>query len=374
MDRLSIDPVPVRADLSVLEGYHSPQVDADVRLNTNESPFAPPPSWLAEYLDAVTELRWNRYPDRRATELRAAIAGFHGVPTERVFAANGSNEVIQSLLLAYAGHGRNVVVFEPTYQLHRHIARITGATVVAGERRDDFSLDPDHVSDVIAGANPKVTFLCSPNNPTGVIESPEVVERVVAETSGLVVVDEAYAEFSSWSALERVTDDGRLVVVRTFSKTWSMAAARLGYAVAPTWVVAQLENVVLPYHLDAAKQLAGMLAIRHTADMERRVSALVEERGRVAARLADLSPAGVEAFPSGANFILVRFHRHDAHEIWQRLLDEGVLVRDCSGWPRLDGCLRVTIGLPAENNRFLDALGMTVALAKRRLAPVEESA
>ena len=196
----------------------------------------------------------------------------------------------------------------------------------------------------------------------------------MAETSGLVVVDEAYAEFSSWSALERVTDDGRLVVVRTFSKTWSMAAARLGYAVAPTWVVAQLENVVLPYHLDAAKQLAGMLAIRHTADMERRVSALVEERGRVAARLADLSPAGVEAFPSGANFILVRFHRHDAHEIWQRLLDEGVLVRDCSGWPRLDGCLRVTIGLPAENNRFLDALGMTVALAKRRLAPVEESA
>ena len=118
MDRLSIDPVPVRDDLGVLAGYHSPQVDADVRLNTNESPFAPPPSWLAEYLDAVATLRWNRYPDRRATALRAAIAGFHGVPAERVFAANGSNEVIQSLLLAYAGPGRTVVVFEPTYQLH----------------------------------------------------------------------------------------------------------------------------------------------------------------------------------------------------------------------------------------------------------------
>ena len=370
MDRLSVDPVQVRADVGVLPGYHSPQVDADVRLNTNESPFAPPAAWLTEYVDAVARLSWNRYPDRRAAELRAAIAGFHGVPGDRVFAANGSNEVIQSLLLAYAGPGRNVVVFEPTYQLHRHIARITGATVVAGERRDDFTLDPEHVSSVIAGSDPAVTFLCSPNNPTGVIESPDVLDLVLAEAHGLVVVDEAYAEFSTWSALDRVNDDGRLVVVRTFSKTWSMAAARLGYAVAPTWVVEQLDKVVLPYHLDAAKQLAGTLAVRHVADMERRVSALVEERGRVAASLTDLGPAGVEAFPSGANFILVRFHHHDAHEIWRRLLDAGVLVRDCSGWPRLDGCLRVTVGLPAENDRFLDALRGAVAL-ERRAAPLQ---
>ena len=237
--------MPVRADLGELPGYHSPQVDADVRLNTNESPFAPPAAWLGEYLDAVAGLSWNRYPDRQATALRTAIAGFHGVAAERVFAANGSNEVIQSLLLAYAGAGRRVVVFEPTYQLHGHIARITGATVVAGERRDDFTLDPSHAADVIAGADPAVTFLCSPNNPTGVIESPDIVDVVVAEAGGLVVVDEAYAEFSSWSALDRVNDDGRLVVVRTFSKTWSMAAARLGYAVAPRWVVEQLDKVVL---------------------------------------------------------------------------------------------------------------------------------
>ena len=130
----------------------------------------------------------------------------------------------------------------------------------------------------------------------------------------------------------------------------------------------------MPYHLDAAKQLAGTLAVRHVADMERRVSALVEERGRVAAALADLSAAGVEAFPSGANFILVRFHRHDAHEIWQRLLDAGVLVRDCSGWPRLDGCLRVTVGLPAENDRFLAALRDALATPERRPAPVQEMA
>jgi histidinol-phosphate aminotransferase len=252
--------------------------------------------------------------------------------------------------------------------LHAHIARISGATVVAGERRDDFTLDPAHAASTIAAADPAVTFVCSPNNPTGVIESPEVLDAVLAATRGLVVVDEAYAEFSSWSALDRVGDDTGLVVVRTFSKTWSMAAARLGYAIAPSWVVEQLTKVALPYHLDAAKQLAGTLAVRHVDDMQRRVSALVEERGRLTGELADLSSAGVEAFPSGANFILVRFHRHDAQEIWRRLLDAGVLVRDCSGWPRLDGCLRVTVGLPAENDRFLTALrdALSVATAMSR--------
>jgi histidinol-phosphate aminotransferase len=374
VSRPSVDPVPVRDDLDLLPGYHSPQVDAEVRLNTNESPFPPPASWLAEYRDAVATLAWNRYPDRRATALRASISGFHGVPADRVFAANGSNEVIQSLLLAYAGPGRTVVVFEPTYQLHRHIARITGATVVAGDRRDDFTLDADHVAEVLASTDPAVTFLCSPNNPTGVIESPDVVDVAVAATNGLVVVDEAYAEFSSWSALDQVADDGRLVVVRTFSKTWSMAAARLGYAVAPPWVVEQLDKVALPYHLDAAKQLAGTLAVRHVTDMHQRVSTLVEERGRVTNGLAELSAAGVEAFPSGANFILIRLHRHDVREIWQRLLDDGILVRDCSGWPRLDGCLRVTVGLPAENDRFLASLTAALAVVDRRPAAVKETA
>jgi histidinol-phosphate aminotransferase len=374
VERPSVDPVPVRADLGGLPGYHSPQVEAAVRLNTNESPFPPPARWLAEYVEAVAGLAWNRYPDRRATNLRAAIGAFHGVPVDRVFAANGSNEVIQSLLLAYAGAGRTVLVFEPTYQLHRHIAQITGADVVTGERRDDFTLDPAHAASVIARTDPDVTFLCSPNNPTGVVEAPDVLDDVLAATRGLVVVDEAYAEFSSWSALDRVSDGGRLVVVRTFSKTWSMAAARLGYAVAPRWVVDQLEKVSLPYHLDAAKQIAGTLALRHVADMERRVSALVEERGRLSAGLADLSDAGVEAFPSGANFVLVRFHRHDAHEVWERLLDAGVLVRDCSGWPRLDGCLRVTVGLPGENDRLLAGLGGAVGATDRRRAPVQEPA
>ncbi len=352
------DPVPVRADLRALEGYHSLQVDVDVRLNTNESPLPPPESWRDELAEALATIAWHRYPDRAATELRAAIARWHGVRPEQVFAANGSNEVLQTLLLTYAGPGRTVVTFEPTYQLHGHIARITGATVVEGERRADFSLDVDAARDVIGEAAPAVTFLCSPNNPTGLVEDPSAVRAVIDAAPGLVVVDEAYAQFAPWSALDLVGEDAPLAVVRTFSKTWSMAAARIGYVIAPSWVVANLDKVVLPYHLDAVKQIAGRLALGHVDEMDARVKQIVDERGRLFDRLTALP---VDAFPSGANFVLFRPHQADGHDVWRRLVELGVLVRDCSRWPRLDGCLRVTIGLPAENDRFLDALGTVLA-------------
>ena len=349
--------VAVRDDFGALTGYYSAQVDVEVRLNTNESPFPPPAAWLAEFTAELADVAWNRYPDRAAIGLRQDIAAFHGVDPSVVFAANGSNEALQTLLLAYAGPGRRVAVFEPTYQLHAHIARITGATVVTSFRRDDFTVDPADAAAFVAANDPAVTFLCSPNNPTGLVESPAVLDAVLAASTGLVVVDEAYAEFSTWSAIDRIAEDQRLVVVRTFSKTWSMAATRLGYLVGPSWLIAQLDKVVLPYHLDAAKQLAGRIALRHTDDMERRVSTLVEERGRVTAALSDL---GVEVFPSGANFVLMRTRDHDAKQVWQRLVDAGVLIRDCSGWSHLDGCLRVTIGLPGENDRFLAAMATAV--------------
>ncbi len=189
--------VAVRDDLHALEGYHSKQVDVDVRLNTNESPFPPPDGWFDAYTAELALVAWNRYPDRGATRLREAIAAWHEVPVERIFAANGSNEVLQTLLLAYAGPGRNVVTFEPTYQLHGHIARITGATVVEGPRNDDFTIDPGAAAALVAAAQPAVTFLCSPNNPTGLVESPAVLDAVLAAAPGLVVVDEAYAQFAA---------------------------------------------------------------------------------------------------------------------------------------------------------------------------------
>ncbi|HEX2040253.1 MAG TPA: aminotransferase class I/II-fold pyridoxal phosphate-dependent enzyme, partial [Acidimicrobiales bacterium] len=273
--------IPLRDDLGLVEGYHSPQVDVEVRLNTNESPYPPPQAWRDDLRDLVAALPFNRYPDRSASALRAALADLHGVRPDQVFAANGSNEVLQGLCLAYGGAGRRVVTFEPTYALHSHIAKVTGTEVVEGERLPDFTLDVEAARALLADAQPAITFLCSPNNPTARAEPREVVEAVLDAAPGLVVVDEAYGQFSSWSALSMVADDVPLVVVRTYSKTWSMAAARLGYMVGPASVVTGLEHVSLPYHLDAVKQAAGRLALRYRSEMEARVRALVEERERI---------------------------------------------------------------------------------------------
>jgi histidinol-phosphate aminotransferase len=342
-----------RDDLALMAGYHSPQVEVAVRLNTNEAPEPPPPGFADALGAELASVAWHRYPDRSYTALREAIAEHHGVDPAQVFAANGSNEVLQTLCLAYGGPGRSVAVFEPTYALHSHIARITGTGVATGERSEDLALDLDEVRRVLGEAGPAITFLCSPNNPTGMVEDEAAIREVLGLTPGLLVVDEAYGQFAPWSALELVADDVPLVVTRTYSKTWSMAAARLGYLVGPRELVAQLDQVVLPYHLDALKQAAGRLALRFDPEMRARVASLVEERGRLTARLADLP---VDVWPSGANFVLFRPRARDGQAVWQGLLDRSVLVRDCSGWPRLDGCLRVTIGTPAEDDAFLAAL------------------
>ena len=341
-----------RDDLALMEGYHSPQVDVAVRLNTNEAPEPPPEGFAVALAAEVAALEWHRYPDRSYRRLREAIADHHGVAPEQVFAANGSNEVLQTLCLAYGGAGRTAAVFEPTYALHSHIPRITGTGLAVGERGEDFSLDLDEVRRVLAEAQPALTFLCSPNNPTGMLEDEATVRAVLDLAPGLVIVDEAYGQFAPWSALDLVDDSRPLVVTRTYSKTWSMAGARLGYLVGPRDLVAQLDEVVLPYHLDSVKQAAGRIALDFDDAMRTRVAGLVEERGRLVARLSELP---VTVWPSAANFVLFRPDQRDGAAVWRALLDRSVLVRDCSSWPRLEGCLRVTIGTPAEDDAFLAA-------------------
>ena len=347
----------VRPDLAALDGYHSAQVEVEVRLNTNESPMPPPPGWQEALTAAIGAIEFNRYPDREATALRTALAASHGVGVDQIFCANGSNEVLQSLLLAYGGPGRTAALFEPTYTLHRHIARITGTPVAAGPRRADFSLDLDVVGRVLADVGPAITFLCSPNNPSGRADSTDEILSVAGMVPGLLVVDEAYGQFAPSSALDLRRKDPagtrHIAVVRTFSKTWSMAGARLGYLVADPEVVRACELVALPYHLDAVKQRAGRLALDYAAEMNERVAAIVVERERIGAVLADLP---VETWPSDANFLLFRPNSKDAGAVWADLVSGSVLVRDCSKWPGVTGCLRVTVGLPEENDRFLAAL------------------
>ncbi len=349
-------PLP-RDDLRALEGYHSPQVDVDVRLNTNESPYGPPAAFVERWVAALADVEWNRYPDRAATELRTALGAFLGQSPERLLCGNGSNEILQTLLLTYGGTGRRALMFEPTYALHAQIARGTGTEVVAGERAADYRIDPDDAIELMTRTRPSVVFVCSPNNPTGTVETPETVSRLArgaAEIGAVLVVDEAYGEFAQWSALELVSEDLPIAVVRTYSKVWSLAGVRLGFVVAPTWMIAELDKVLLPYNLSVPTQVAGTIALDFAAEMERRVATLVEERGRLFAALS--ANPGIEVCPSGANFLMFRV-AGDAHEVWTRLLAHDVLVRDFSSWPRIEGSLRVTVGTPEENDAFLAALG-----------------
>ena len=354
---------PVRDALAELPGYHSPQLDVDVRLNTNESPESPPAGFTAALIERIEALDWNRYPDRAVNELRTRLANHHegdnpAITPDHVFVANGSNEVLQTILLAWGGVGRRILTFEPTYAMHGQIARVTGTEVIEVRRDDDFAIDPDQAIAALERHRPVVTFLCSPNNPTGLVESRALVERVLETVRpfGLLVVDEAYAQFSTWSALELFDEDAPLIVTRTFSKTWAMAAARLGYLVAPTWVTERLQVAILPYHLDAVSQAAGSAALDFEDEMRARVARLVEQRGVIEAGLSEL---GIEYWPSQSNFVLFRPLTRDGRggsAIWEQLVEAGILVRNCSTWPRLDGCLRVTIGTDAENRAFLDAL------------------
>lgn len=352
----------VRSDLALFEGYHSPQLNVAVRLNTNEAPTQPP----AAFVDAIAEhlgtIDWNRYPDRGAEQLRSKIAGIEstqhasGFTSDNVLAANGSNEVLQSICLAYGGAGRNILTFEPTYAMHSHIARITGATPLAVQRNDDFSIDVNAAIETIRAERPAVTFLCSPNNPTGMLESAETVAAVldaVESVDGLLVVDEAYGQFAPWSALELIDESRSLVVTRTFSKTWSAAALRLGYVIGPTWAINDIAAVVLPYHLDALTQASGLIALDFYDEMVGRVETLVAERERI---LAAFDQLPLTYWSSKANFVLFRPTTVNGNDVWQQLVDQSVLVRNCASWPGLEGCLRVTVGTAEENSTFLDAL------------------
>ncbi len=324
------------------------------RLNTNESPYPLPDGFREELARAVRELPLHRYPDREARELRERLGEACGHPVEGTWAANGSNEVIQQLLLAYAGPGRSVLVFPPTYALHERLAWVAHADVVRHPLPDGFVLDEATVARGLA-SGPAVAFVCSPNNPTGNAQPLPAVERLAAGEA-LVVVDEAYVEFGGESALPLVGRHPNLVVVRTFSKAFALAGARIGYCLASPEVVEDLRRVRLPYHLSALTQAAGLVALRHRAEAEAILDRIRAERDRILGALRAMP--GVEAFPSDANFVLFRPPR-PAREVFEGLLARGVLVRDLSD--AVEGCLRVTAGTPREVDLFLEALEEVLA-------------
>lgn len=351
------DRVPVRDDLADLEPYGAPQLDVAVRLNTNETAEPPPAGYLEEVARRIQDLELNRYPDRPHTRLRELLGARVGLPAEQVWAANGSNEVLAQLLQAYGGPGRRLATVRPGYSMYPVLARVTMTEFVEVDLDDDFRWS-DTTVDGLASSDPHVVLVANPNNPTGVPVDTRLLRDLHDATNALVVVDEAYVEFSAdgsgsaVSAVDLLDELPRLVVSRTFSKAFRLAGLRLGYLYGPSWVVDDVRRVRLPYHLDAVKQVAAEVALEQE-------DAFLEHRGRVAGereRVRDELERidGVRVWPSAANYLLFRVE--DATAVFDGLLAEGVLVRDFSTQPRLSGCLRVTVGTGAENDAFLDAL------------------
>ena len=355
--RVELSDLPLREDLRGRTPYGAPQLDVPYRLNTNENPYAPTDALAADVVAAVAEIAGDlhRYPDRDAVALREDLAAYLTEATsvtltsENVWAANGSNEILQQVLQAFGGPGRVALGFEPSYSMHPIIAAGTRTEWSPTPRRPDFSLDVEKAAAIIAETRPDVVFVTSPNNPTGQSIPLADLRLLIASSTGMIVVDEAYAEFSPQESAIKLLDEfgSRLIVSRTMSKAFAFAGGRLGYLAAAPAVVDALQLVRLPYHLSQLTQAAARASLRHASETLGSVALLAAERDRV---VAELGAMGFRVVPSDANFVLFGWFEN-AREVWKSYLDHGVLIRDVG----IAGHLRVTIGTPEENDAFLAA-------------------
>jgi histidinol-phosphate aminotransferase len=359
--RPGLDALPVRDDLRGKAPYGAPQLPDAVQLNVNENPHAPSAALVADLARAVAQAAatLNRYPDREAVELRTDLATYlskqTGMPldVEQLWAANGSNEVLQQVCQAFGGPGRVALGFEPSYPMHPLLARGTSTAWVGVPRAADFTLDLDTAVAAVREHRPAITFLTTPNNPTGTVTGLDVVEAVHEASDGMVLVDEAYAEFASAPSAATLLDRcPRLIVSRTMSKAFALAGARVGYLAAGPAVVDALRLVRLPYHLSALTQAAARTALAHADELLGTVKQVREQRDRM---VREIRALGLSVVPTESNFLLFGQFEQPA-QVWQALLDRGVLVRDLSTAPGLAGWLRVNAGTEAETTAFLDAL------------------
>lgn len=351
----SLADLPIRDNLKGLSPYGAPQKEVRYALNVNENTHPIPEAVAHDVVTALASalLTINRYPDREFTALRDRLAAYvgHGMTADNVWAANGSNEILQQILQAFGGPGRSVLGFPPTYSMHSIIAAGTDTAWIAGEREAGFELTPALVTEWIAKTNPDVVFLCAPNNPTGTPVSLETIAAAYDATSGIVVVDEAYAEFAPEgdpTALSLLEGRERLIVSRTMSKAFAFAGARVGYLIADPAVTDALRLVRLPYHLSALTQAAAIAALDHTTEMLAMVDDIRGQRDRL---LEELPKLGFTVWPSTANFVLFGGVNHP-HALFEALLERDILIRDL-GIPHH---MRVTAGTEAETTAFLTAL------------------
>ncbi|SFF33930.1 histidinol-phosphate transaminase [Curtobacterium sp. YR515] len=362
----TLEDLPIRDDLRGQSPYGAPQKHVRVQLNVNENTH-PVPADVAE--DIVSSIRQalttvNRYPDREFTELRQSLADYlqrdlapgQALGPEQIWAANGSNEVLQQLLQAFGGPGRTVLGFPPTYSMHSILASGTGTTWIPAQRDDEFRIAPETVVAAIREHQPDIVFLCGPNNPTGTPLPIETIEAAYAATDGIVMVDEAYAEFMPADAPSAVTllpGRERLIVSRTMSKAFAFAGARVGYMAAHPAVIDAIRLVRLPYHLSALTQAAAVAALRHAPAMLAMVDDITQQRDRM---VTELRAMGYRTYETWSNFVLFGGVA-DPHAAFEALLEQDVIVRDLG----IPNHLRVSAGTEEETTVFLDAMRRVAA-------------
>ncbi len=342
-----------RPAVAAIEAYDPQHIEVGINLSANENSYGLPDDARAKLTALVKTLELNRYPDPGAVELRRAIAARHGVGVENVIIGNGGDELIQALLLAYGGPGRTAVTFGPTFSMYGILSAVT-ATGFADLPRDALFDVPADASAAVEAAGGDIVFACSPNNPSGNAMDEAAIRALATGVAGLVVIDEAYQEFSGTTGVELLGDYRNLAVLRTFSKAFSLAGLRVGYLLADAEVARNINKVRLPYNVNVFSQAAAGALLAEPGPLEEIIADIVRERGRLARALAGLD--GFTTYPSAANFLLVRCSR-SADEVWRGLIEAGILVRNLSFAPGLKGCLRITVGTPGQNDSVIEALG-----------------
>lgn len=337
--------------------YDPKYLPANILLSANENPGSLPSAVAGDVIVALSQIPTNRYPDPLANNVRDELAALYGLTRENILVGNGGDELLFDIAFAWGGHGRSMIDCPPTFSVYAANARLCGTTIVNIERdATTFELNEEAILETVAGGSIDYLHICSPNNPTGNVVTKQFVERLLNATDALVVLDEAYGEFAGPNASMRslLDEHKNLAILRTLSKAYSLAGVRVGYVLAHPDVICELQKVRQPYSVDSFSQVVAEKVLKFRDLFDARTALLVSERDRVYQQLNALE--GIQAYPSAGNFVLFRMEQADAGTVWKKLYDQGILVRDFSASPYTPHCLRVSIGMPDQNNEFLAAL------------------
>src|ERR1043166_4379667 len=344
----------IKPAVRALRAYTLSPYRAAVKINQNENPWDAPQEIKDEVLRRFAARQWSRYPDFVPQSLHEALANFAGWKEDGVIAGNGSNELIQGVLMVTVGPGKRVLISEPTFALYRQVATVLGGEVVSVLLTPELTYDVAALLATIEQQQPDVTIICSPNNPTGCVIDAVDLQRLLRASRGWVVIDEAYHEFARASVMPLLEEHENLVVLRTFSKAMAFAALRVGYLLAAPQLVREIRKAVLPYNLNVFSQIAAEVAMEnYERELGPLVKQILSERDRLFAELSRID--GLTPVESKANFIVVK-SATDPKRIFAELLDHDILIRDVSGYPMLRDYFRFSVGTPAENDRLLNAI------------------